>query len=117
DSALLTYDRVAFESVTLAAERINDVDLDIPIGSQVGYRAGRSKIGKHEAIVIENTQGGFRRNVGCTVRAYGGDESQAHPVDHLLHVLIQHWHLQVSAGLSLLVKRGRQCNAARCALV
>ena len=60
DSSLLMYDREAFESVPLATERINDIDFNVLIRSEIGYCAGRANVGKDKMLIIQNAEGALR---------------------------------------------------------
>src|SRR5689334_19773069 len=74
------------ESIALARERIDDIDVDARIHAQILERPWRPDIAESEIIIVPNGDRPLRREIGGAVGADCGEKAESLLVDQPLHV-------------------------------
>src|SRR5262249_3059476 len=69
------YGSNAFEAITFACKRVDDVDLHTGV-PQVGQGAGRADVREDQVIVVPNSSGSLGRQIRGAVGTNGGHKSQ-----------------------------------------
>jgi hypothetical protein len=78
--------RRPLEAEALSQNRVDDVDLDMRVGAQVGDRGRGCEVGEEQPFVVPQPGGALRRQIRQAVRRDGGDEPEplfAHDPLHL----------------------------------
>jgi hypothetical protein len=76
----------ALETIPLAGNRVNHVNLYYRLLLHIGDGSWRADIGKNDMFVIPDRRGPFRRKVRCAIRADLGNKAKPLLVENTLHI-------------------------------